>query len=85
MSDERNEAEDANPAIEPGYYRRGGIEVIDFIEAYDLNYYLATAVKYIARAGRKDPAKTVEDLEKAGWYIRRNVERIKREQAGDQG
>ena len=35
--------------INPNYYRNG-IEVIDFIEAYGLNFHRGNAVKYIARA-----------------------------------
>jgi hypothetical protein len=30
-------------------------------------------VKYIARAGKKDPEKTSEDLKKAIWYINRYI------------
>jgi hypothetical protein len=33
-------------------------------------------VKYITRAGKKDPAKTTEDLNKAMWYLKREIERI---------
>ena len=31
----------------------------------------------ICRAGRKDPDKHVEDLEKARWYLDREIERVK--------
>lgn len=34
-------------------------------------------VKYVARAGRKDPAKVVEDLEKARWYLTKRIEQLK--------
>ena len=37
----------------PNYYRSNGIEVADFIEAFDLNFNLGNVVKYIARAGAK--------------------------------
>ena len=30
-------------------------------------------MKYICRAGRKDPEKTIEDLEKARWYLSRYI------------
>lgn len=52
-------------------------EAIKVIEAWDLNFRLGNTVKYISRAGRKDPNKTVEDLEKALWYLQREIERIK--------
>jgi len=56
----------------PPHYRAGGIETIDFIEAKDLNYRLGNVVKYVSRAGKKasDP---IEDLEKAAWYLNREI------------
>lgn len=58
----------------PSHYTSGNIEVIDFIEDQKLDYHLGNAVKYIARAGKKDPDKFIEDLEKAIWYIKRKIE-----------
>ena len=57
----------------PSHYTDGGIETIDFIEAKKLPYHLANAVKYISRAGKKDENKTIEDLQKAVWYIERYI------------
>lgn len=51
-----------------------GIEVIDL--AQHLNFCRGNAVKYLCRAGMKDPAKEIEDLEKAAWYIQCEIERI---------
>ena len=59
----------------PAHYNVGNIEVIDAIEDWGLGFHLGNAVKYIARAGRKDPAKTEEDLRKAIWYIERFIKR----------
>lgn len=43
------------------------------VECHDITRFmsfdLGNAVKYVWRAGAKDPAKTVEDLRKALWYI----------------
>ena len=61
----------------PAHYTDGKIEVIDFIEDKGLNFHRGNAIKYIARAGKKNPAKEVEDLEKACWYINREIERLK--------
>jgi hypothetical protein len=58
----------------PKHYITGRIEVIEFIEDKNLGFHLGNAVKYISRAGLKDPAKLTEDLEKAIWYIRRKIE-----------
>lgn len=56
-----------------------GVEVIQITE--HLNFCRGNAVKYIARAGLKDPDKTIEDLEKAAWYLDREIARLKREVA----
>ena len=56
----------------PPHYKSGGIETIDFIEAKDLNYRLGNVVKYVARAGKKD-TDPVQDLEKAAWYLQREI------------
>lgn len=58
----------------PSHYNSGKIEVIEAIEDWKLGFHLGGAVKYIARAGKKDPDKYREDLEKAIWYIRRKLE-----------
>lgn len=60
----------------PAHYRIGGIEVIDAIDAWDLGFALGNCVKYVARAGRKDPSKTVEDLAKARWYLDHEIARL---------
>ncbi|MBO7309522.1 MAG: DUF3310 domain-containing protein [Kiritimatiellae bacterium] len=57
----------------PSHYNVGKIEVIDAIEAWGLNFSLGNAVKYIARADHK--GKPIEDLQKARWYIEREIER----------
>lgn len=64
----------SDPVNNPPHYRTGGIETIDFIEAKDLNYRLGNVVKYVSRAGRKLDSNPVEDLEKAAWYLNREIE-----------
>jgi len=59
----------------PAYYNIGKIEVITVIEDWNLGFHLGNAVKYIARAGRKNKAEYVNDLEKAIWYLNRLLER----------
>lgn len=63
----------------PQHYNPGIFEVINVIEAWDLDFHLGNAIKYIARAGKKDPDKTSEDLQKAIWYIQRTINRSKAE------
>lgn len=61
----------------PKHYNQGKIEVIEFIEDKKLGFNRGNAVKYIARAGIKDPAKEIEDLEKARWYVNRELELLR--------
>lgn len=60
----------------PRHYTDGNIEVIDFIEDKKLGFHLGNAVKYIARAGKKDPNKLVEDIKKAIWYLERYIKKL---------
>lgn len=66
-----------NQVNHPSHYNTGRIEVIEFIEDQNLNFNLGNAVKYISRAGKKDPKKFREDLEKAIWYLNRELAKQK--------
>lgn len=48
-----------------------GIECIDVVEHFNFN--LGNAIKYVWRADEKGNA--IQDLEKAVWYIQREIER----------
>lgn len=52
-------------------------EAIKVIEAWDLGFCLGNTVKYISRAGKKETDKNVQDLEKARWYLDREIEKLK--------
>ena len=67
----------------PSHYTDGSIEVIDFIEDKKLNYHRGNALKYLCRAGKKDPEKEVEDLQKAVWYINREIQRLEAQKQRD--
>ena len=60
----------------PSHYTDGKIEVADFITDKGLNFCRGNVVKYVARAGKKDPKKEIEDLRKARWYIDREIRRM---------
>jgi Protein of unknwon function (DUF3310) len=67
-----------NP-VYPSHYRmrlRDGrqCEVIDIVEALDLGFNLGNALKYLARAGRKDGEPAMTALLKAEYYIAREIE-----------
>ncbi|MFJ2114164.1 DUF3310 domain-containing protein [Streptomyces sp. NPDC087850] len=49
-------------------------EVIDIAE--HLGFCRGNAVKYLARAGRKDASTELEDLKKARWYVERDIRRL---------
>jgi hypothetical protein len=65
-----------DPVNHPAHYTShpSGIEVIQITE--HMNFCLGNAVKYILRAGLKteDP---IQDLQKAHWYIEREIQRLK--------
>ena len=62
----------------PGHYCDGRkFEPKDVIRDWNLNFNLGSAVKYIARAGRKD--NTIEDLEKARKYLEYEIEAMEDE------
>jgi hypothetical protein len=55
-------------------------EAIKVIEAWGLSFCDGNAVKYISRAGKKDPAKTLEDLKKARWYLDRLISKLEEQE-----
>lgn len=70
--------------INPSHYQApGGYQAIDIIEFFNLNFARGNAVKYLLRAGNKseqgydDIDKEIEDLEKSGWYVMRELKRLK--------
>ena len=60
----------------PAHYTDGQIEVIDYIQDKCFNFCRGNAIKYISRAGKKDKAKEIEDLQKAIWYLNKEIERL---------
>lgn len=62
----------------PAHYQfSNGAQVIDITE--NMNFNLGNVIKYVARAGRKDADKLVEDLEKAKFYLERELARLNEE------
>ena len=60
----------------PSHYTDGNIECIDYIQDKLTDeefqgYCKGNALKYISRAGKKNPDKYNEDLKKAIWYLER--------------
>ena len=67
--------------IRPQHYGGAGAtyEVFNVLEAWELDkdFYLGNVGKYVARAGKKDPSKIKEDLEKALVYLQRRIDSLK--------
>ena len=65
-----------NPQVvnHPPHYTQhpSGVECITITEHYNFN--IGNAIKYLWRAGLK--GSQLEDLKKADWYVRREIERV---------
>jgi hypothetical protein len=55
-----------------------GVECIEITE--HMSFCAGNAVKYIWRVGLKEAATPIQDLEKARWYVDREIARLKKEQ-----
>jgi hypothetical protein len=60
--------------LKPDYYKYRGGDVFDMAKHFGLDFTLGNALKYLLRAGHKDPAKKVEDLNKCIECIKRHIE-----------
>ena len=67
-----------NPINHPTHYggENNPYEAIKVIEAWDLGFHLGNSVKYIARAGKKEVSKHLEDLLKAQWYLEKEIKNV---------
>lgn len=72
----------ADTVHHPPHYNAGKIEVLEAIEDWGLDFHAGNTVKYVARAGKKDPTKEIEDLEKGRWYLNRKIELLRAEREG---
>lgn len=75
----QTEIEKEDVVNHPSHYNDGKIEVMDYIEDKQLNFARGNVIKYVSRAGKKDPNKELEDLKKASWYLNREIERLNKE------
>ena len=66
----------------PAHYCYSKYEPKDVIRAWELNFNLGSAVKYIARAGRKDDI--LQELNKAKQFIEFEIEAIELERSEKQ-
>ena len=52
-------------------------EPIKIIEYYDIDFCLGNVIKYTLRAGKKQSETSIDDLEKAIWYLNRKLDKLK--------
>ena len=66
----------------PKYYKNYSIQVTDAIESWGLSFVQGNIIKYIVRAGKKtaDPS---DDLNKALWYLERELSKYGRQEEKD--
>jgi len=63
----------------PKHYQFGDnnvYEAIKVIDAWELGFALGNTVKYISRAGKKDPNKELEDLKKVMFYLQHHINQL---------
>jgi hypothetical protein len=58
----------------PKHYVTDKVEVIDVIEAFELDFHLGSVLKYVLRHNRK--GKPLEDLRKAAWFLARKIKKL---------
>lgn len=72
----------ADQVNHPSHYGGDTVyEAIKVIVAWKLGFCLGNTVKYISRAGKKDPAKTIEDLKKALFYLDYEIKMLEKQNA----
>lgn len=80
-SGERNRRSDkptADPVNRPAHYtgHASGVECITITEHF--NFCIGNAIKYLWRGADNLKGEGLQDLEKASWYINREIERRKK-------
>lgn len=72
-----------DPVKNPAHYTYSKYQPKDVIRAWGLNFNLGSAVKYVARAGRKDDI--IQDLRKAQEFIEFEIQAILEERSNGDG
>lgn len=64
-----------DPINHPSHYTShpSGVECINITEHF--NFCIGNAIKYLWRAGLKEGSSDLQDLKKAEWYVKREIER----------
>ena len=70
------EIEEKEMVDHPSHYNQG-IETIEYIESWSMNFNTGNVIKYVTRAGYKN--NQLEDMKKAMWYLQREIKNLERE------
>ena len=73
----KKDVEKVDMVNNPPHYKVGGIESIDVIEAFGLGFNLGNTIKYILR--HKLKGNPLQDLQKARWYLDREITNMQKE------
>lgn len=60
----------------PSHYKRGRIQVWDFIVDQQLDFLAGNIIKYICRAGYKDQETEIDDWFKIRAYVNRKIKAL---------
>jgi hypothetical protein len=63
----------------PTHYKRGTIEIWDFIVDQGLDYLAGNVIKYVCRAGHKSHESELDDWLKAKAYVDRKIQQLSHE------
>lgn len=72
----KNSSPNKMTKYDPSHYKRGSIEVWDFIVDQQLDYLSGNCVKYICRAGHKDYESELDDWLKVKAYVDRKIKAL---------
>lgn len=71
---------DSQPSTIRNYYTgKSGLTVDQFIADFDMSFARGSVIKYVVRAGKKNPDNEIEDLEKAIQYLKFELSRLKKD------
>jgi len=62
--------------INPRHYKRNPSNIECIEVAQHFNFNRGNAIKYVWRAGMKDPDNEAQDLKKAKWYLEQEIARL---------
>lgn len=71
-----NIKESFGTTIKPSYYGPEGIQPKDYVRVHELSGNMLNVIKYVTRAGKKDKAKHLEDLNKARKYLDDEIDEV---------